>query len=185
MFTIHTNRLRLCPFVLDDAAAFAAYRSDPEVARYQGWAAPYSRAAAAELIEPMLGRRRPEHPRPGQWNQVAIRLADDPTSLIGDCAFRLSEDGRQACIGFTLARAFQGNGYATEGVRAMLGELLGSLGLHRVTAECDVQNLACQHVLDRVGMRREAHHVQGSYFKGAWASEYVYAILRSEFLAAN
>jgi len=37
VFEIVTERLSLRPFRVDDLAAFVAYRSDPEVARYQSW----------------------------------------------------------------------------------------------------------------------------------------------------
>jgi len=43
---IVTERLRLRPFERDDLEAFVAYRSDPEVARYQSWDHPYSMSDA-------------------------------------------------------------------------------------------------------------------------------------------
>jgi aminoglycoside 6'-N-acetyltransferase len=97
-----------------------------------------------------------------------------------------ADDERQASIGFTLAREHQGHGYATEAVRALLGELFRGglfteIPLHRVTAECGADNLASQRVLERVGMRREAQLVENIFFKGAWASTYNYAILRNEW----
>ena len=39
---LETSRLVLRRFAPGDEAAFAAYRSDPEVARYQSWEAPFS-----------------------------------------------------------------------------------------------------------------------------------------------
>jgi RimJ/RimL family protein N-acetyltransferase len=39
---IVTERLVLRPLQLDDAPAFAAYRSDPNVARYQSWDTTYA-----------------------------------------------------------------------------------------------------------------------------------------------
>jgi RimJ/RimL family protein N-acetyltransferase len=59
--------------------------------------------------------------------------------------------------------------------------LFGDLHLHRVTATCDVENLASFKLLERVGMRREAHHVENIWLKGAWGSEYVYAMLDREW----
>jgi aminoglycoside 6'-N-acetyltransferase len=184
MLTIRTARLLLRPFELVDAAAFATYRSDPEVARYQSWNAPYPLAAAEEFMALMEKRYR-AGPRPGEWNQIAIQIADPrpgETALIGDCAFQLqADDVRQAAIGFTLARPYQHRGHATESVRALLGELFGGMGLHRVTAVCDAENKPSQRLLERIGMRREAHYVQNIFFKGDWGSEYMYAMLRSEW----
>ena len=60
--------------------------------------------------------------------------------LIGDCAFQVSEeDGQQAKIGYTLARPYQGSGYATEAVTGLLNYLFGDVKLHRVIALCDVR----------------------------------------------
>ncbi len=161
MLTIRTDRLLLRPFRPEDAAALAEYRSDPEVARYQSWSTPFPVAAAERLIAEMQGRTRA---RPGEWNQIAIEHAES-RNLVGDCALRiLAEDWRQASIGFTLARGHWGQGFATEAVGALLGAMfaggsIGNEGLHRVTAVCDVQNAASHRVLERVGMRREAHFV--------------------------
>jgi RimJ/RimL family protein N-acetyltransferase len=104
--------------------------------------------------------------------------------MIGDVAFTiLKEDERQAEIGFTLARRYHGQGYAGEAVERLLAHLLGERRLHRVRANCDVENTASARLLERVGMRREAHLVESLWFKGHWASEYWYAILREEWEA--
>jgi len=50
---IETDRLILRKFELRDVPAFAAYRSDPEVARFQGWEAPFSEQQAAKFIRSM------------------------------------------------------------------------------------------------------------------------------------
>ena len=50
-------------------------------------------------------------------------------------------------------------------------------GVHRICADCDVRNVRSVALLERVGMRREAHHRQSAWWKGEWTDEYVYAIL--------
>jgi aminoglycoside 6'-N-acetyltransferase len=174
---LETPRLVLRPFAEEDLDAFVAYRSDPEVARYQSWAAPYPPEKARQLLAEVK-EARPGHP--GEWNQLAILRKAEP-GLVGDLAFRaLESDPRQGEIGFTLARAHQGRGYAREAAGRLLDYLFGDLGLHRVVAVCDVENLASARLLERLGMRREAHHVENVWFKGAWGSEYVYALLERE-----
>ena len=55
---LETTRLILRPFRKTDAEAFCGYRSDPQVARFQGWAAPYplekATAFAAEMAPAVL-----------------------------------------------------------------------------------------------------------------------------------
>jgi RimJ/RimL family protein N-acetyltransferase len=49
----------------------------------------------------------------------------------------------------------------------------------------DPRNERSLALLERVGMRREAHFVESLWFKGAWADDIVYAILQREFLAGR
>jgi hypothetical protein len=56
-------------------------------------------------------------------------------------------------------------------------------GLHRVAANADTRNAASIRVMEKIGMRREAHFVQGSYEKGEWVDEVEYGILAAEWRA--
>lgn len=177
-FALETERLLLRTFRHEDLDGFLAYRNDPEVARYQSWEIPYSREQAVAFLAEM---RQIEPGAPGQWYQLAIELKATG-ALIGDCAFgRLKEDARQAEIGYSLARTYQGEGYASEAIHRLLDYLFGELELHRVRAICDVNNLASIRLLERVGMRREAHFIENFWLKGHWSSEYWYGILRREW----
>lgn len=161
-----------------DIETFSAYRSDPNVAKYQSWETPYSTEKAADFVAYM---QEAQPHAPGGWYQIAIELKGN-AQLIGDCAIHtLADDPRQAEIGFTLASAHQGNGYATEAVTRLLNYLFNDVQLHRVTAYCDVENEASAKLLERLGMRREAHTIENIWFKGRWASEYMYAILQREW----
>jgi len=177
--TLETGRLILRPFCMQDLRAFAAYRSDPLVARYQTWEAPYPVEKAREFIEQMS---RLETVHPGEWYQLALELKASG-EMIGDVAFhRLAEDARQAEIGFTLSRRHQGKGYATEAVTRLLDYLFGELCLHRVRAICDAENEPSRRLLERIGMRREGYFIKSYWLKGRWTSEYWYAILGEEWL---
>jgi RimJ/RimL family protein N-acetyltransferase len=50
-----------------------------------------------------------------------------------------------------------------------------------VIAVTDVRNQASIQVLERIGMRREAHFFENIVFKGELGSEYVYALLLDEW----
>ncbi|MBN2046364.1 MAG: GNAT family N-acetyltransferase [Anaerolineaceae bacterium] len=177
---IKTERLILRPFRRTDLDVFQAYRSDPLVAQYQGWNAPYAREQAEDFINEMVNLPRHISAR---WYQIAlVRKADGV--LIGDLACHLDQhDPLQAIIGYTLAREYWGNGYAAEAVRALLDFMFEKCNLHRVTAMCDVLNTASARLMERVGMRREGHFIENFYFKGAYSSEYLYAILAREWTA--
>ena len=178
---LETDQLILRPFRETDAQAFSDYRSDPQVARYQGWAAPYPLEQAEEFIREML----PKIPgQAGQWYQIALERKEDGV-LIGDCAFHLSDDGRQAEIAFTLAPVFQGQGYAAEAVNFLLEALFTDLHLHRIFANVDPANAGSISLLTRLGFRCEGRFQQSLWLKDAWRDEKWFALLRDEWLAAR
>ena len=145
-----TPRLVLRRFRAGDVEAFAAYRSDPEVARYQGWEAPYSREEAEDFVASLAGLGPG---RPGTWFQFAVAPRPDGP-LLGDCALRTSRrDPRRGELGFTFARANQGRGYATEAAAAVLAYAFGTLGMERVEAAIDARNARAERLLERLGLR--------------------------------
>lgn len=177
-FRLETSRLILRSFEQKDIEPFQSYRSDPEVARYQGWEAPFSLEQASQFVTEMSARIPGE---PGQWFQIAIEVRATGET-IGDCAFqRLREDDRQAEIGITLARPYQGKGYATEAVTRLVDYLFGDLRLHRVRANIDPENSASARLLQKIGMRHEGRFLESLWLKGAWVNEDWYALLAREW----
>lgn len=145
---LRSERLRLRRFAAEDLDAFVAYRTDPEVARYQGWGMDFDRAAGQRFLELVLAADPGE---PGEWFQFAIERLDQP-GLVGDCAALFGAD--EVEIGFTLARVHQGHGYATEAAGRLLGYLHGR-GSRRAVGWCDVRNSSSAAVLLRLGFEHE------------------------------
>src|SRR5262249_27775947 len=118
---------------------------------------------------------------PGPWYQLGITLSST-NELIGDTGFRMPEaKPRQAEIGITLAAEFQGQGYATEALHALLDFLLVKLERHRVFASVDPANVRSAGLMERVGMRREGCFVKSRWFRGEWVDDVIFAILASEW----
>lgn len=177
---IVTERLSLRPFQVDDLEAFVAYRSDPEVARYQSWDSPYPMAAAESFLS---SQRELVFGQPGEWLQLAI--VDRASGAVsGDCAVRVATDQpATAEIGVTLAQASQGKGLATEALTAVVTELFERRGMHRVVAEADDRNVPVRRLLERLGFRCEARLVEADWFKGEWSTLRLYALLDREWRA--
>jgi RimJ/RimL family protein N-acetyltransferase len=177
---IVTERLVLRPLQPDHVEAFAAYRSNPDVARYQSWDTTYSRADAEQLVAAQEGLSLGE---PGPWLQIA---AVDRTTgaLCGDCAVRvLTDQPATAEVGVTFAPATQGSGLATEALAALVSRLFEDHDMHRVFAQADDRNPAVHRLLERLGFRCEARLVQADWFKGEWTTLRIYACLRNEWRA--
>ncbi|MDT4897558.1 MAG: hypothetical protein QOH25_2635 [Acidobacteriota bacterium] len=173
---IESQRLILRRFKDADLESFLAYLNDPHVARFQSWES-YTEEQARDVIE----QQKTLLPgMPGQWFTFALELKETG-ALTGHVALKMQED-RQAEIGFTMASAFHGKGLAFEAVTSVLNYAFTELQLHRVTAIVDCENERSIALLDRLGMRREGHFTQNIWFKGRWGDEYLYAVLRAEWL---
>jgi RimJ/RimL family protein N-acetyltransferase len=174
---ILTERLALRDLEVSDTQRIFEYRSRPEVSRFQSWGT--QSADGIQLYLRDLSKTEPG--RPGSWYQIGIILRSSG-ELIGDCGFQVLEtEPRQADVGIALAPEFQGRGYATETLRALLDYLLVALGKDRVFGSVDPRNVRSMRLLQRVGMRKEAHRVKSLWFKGEWVDDAIFAITASEW----
>lgn len=177
---LRTRRLVLRRFRGDDARALAEYRSDPAVARYQSWDVPVTLAAATELAE-VFAAGNPAQPG---WFQYAIECRSDG-ALIGDLGVCLHGNLMQAEIGFTLARGYQGRGYAGEAVGQILQHLFTQRNLRRVSAECDVRNVPSARLLRRLGFAEEGCRRAHTWLKGEWTDDLLFGLLRESWRATD
>ena len=169
-------RIRLRRLRPSDFRHFHAYRSDAEVARYQGWA-PMSEAEATETLRDYSRNAGLE---PGEWAQVGIAALEDDR-LIGDLGIWLAPDGRMAEFGVSMHREFQRSGLGLESAQAMIALLFAHTPAQRVVAATDARNFACIALLQRLGMRL-ADTAEADY-KGEACIEHVYVIERGRSIA--
>jgi RimJ/RimL family protein N-acetyltransferase len=179
-YPIETARLTLRPFALDDLDDLHAYHSRPDVARYLFWEA-RDREQAREALE----RKTHESVLRAEGDIIVLAVVwREVGHVVGEVNLQwLSRDHRQGEIGFVFNPDYQGNGLATEAAKVMLGLGFDGLGLHRVIGRCDARNGPSARLMERLGMRREAHFVHNEIFKGAWGDEFVYAMLDHEWKA--
>jgi RimJ/RimL family protein N-acetyltransferase len=171
-------RLRLRRLRQGDGDALCAYRSMPKVARYQSWAS-YGPTEAAALI---ASQERTAIGTPGTWLQLGLTLLDSG-QLIGDCGIHFPPaDERQVELGITLSPRYQGRGLASEALGSVLRYVFESLDKHRAYAVTDAENDAAARLFRRLGFRQEAHFIDHVWFKGRWGSEFVFALLRREWM---
>jgi RimJ/RimL family protein N-acetyltransferase len=176
-----TARLRLRPFEARDLEPLCAIHSDAGVARWL-YTEPRSHEETQELLARKIAGSRLA--AEGGWLAAAAVLPETD-ELVADVSLCwASEAHRQGEIGFLVHPAHQGKGYATEAARALLDFAFGGLGLHRVVGRLEARNTASARVLEKLGMRREAHLVENEWVKGEWQSELVYAILAREWRSA-
>jgi RimJ/RimL family protein N-acetyltransferase len=179
-YPIRGERLLLRPYAAGDVDALYAYHRLPEVTRYLE-TEPRSRADVQALVAQRSRVRALTIE--GQALCLVAELAST-REVVGDCVlFWRSREHQRGEIGYIFDPAYQGRGLATEAAAMLLRLGFEGLGLHRIVARCDARNTASARVMERNGMRREAHFVQIEFLKGEWADELIYAILHSEWAA--
>ena len=177
-YPVQTDRLLLRPFAATDFDGLLAIQSRADVARYLEWD-PRTAAEVREALD--LKVRSTAIVAEGDNISLAAVLRTTG-ELIGECSLRwVSSEHRQAEIGFILHPDHHGHGYATEAAAALLALAFDGLRVHRVIGRLEARNTASARVLERLGMRQEAHLVENEYVKGEWQSEVVYALLDREW----
>ena len=172
------HRVLLRPFALGDVPAVLAYASDPEVTRHLQWDAYDDPATAESFIRSTLGGG-------DTWFARAIVLRDTD-AVIGGADLRVvSPPDRRAELGYGLARAYWGHGYATEAAGLLVRFGFDRLNLLRIQAACAVENERSIRTLERLGMRREGRLAQYRWKAGTARDLFLYAITRADWAATS
>ena len=175
---LETERLLLRAFEDRDVDAVFDLRSRPEVALYTYWE-PQTEVQAREALEKRIGFRALRD----EGDVLALASEMKTTGeVVGDVVIQwVSREHALGEIGFIVHPDHQGHGYATEMTRPLLCIAFEDVGLHRVIGRAEARNTASARVMEKLGMRREAHLVENERVKGEWQSGLVYAILDREW----
>ena len=175
-YPISTARLWLRPWRPEELDRYHQVRGNPEVVRYL-YDEPLTRGQAAEKLAGL----HTEITAPGMWINLAVEVVGSGV-VVGDVGLAwTSQSHRQAEIGYTFDASHRGRGYATEAAAAMVDLAFTGLGAHRVCGRLDARNDASARLLERLGMRREAHLIENELVKGEWTDEVIYAVLAREW----
>ena len=168
---LETPRLTLRRLTPSDGPAIHRYMADPAVTRWLPEGR-LDKAGAQAFADRNAGRR----PR-------AIAVVERVSGeLVGHMPFHPWFGPATHEIGWAIGRPHQGRGYATEAARALLAHAFETLRCHRVIATCQPDNVASWRVMEKLGMRREAHFRQCiPRDTGEWWDEYFYALLSDEY----
>ncbi len=177
-YPLETDRLLLRPFYDDDLEALHEIERLDGTARYL-----YNVPLELDDTRALLERRKAltfvDEDHDGFVLAVVLKKTG---TVIGHVTFAVkSREHHQGEIGYVLHPDHQGHGYATEAAATMLRLGFEELDLHRIVGRLDARNAASARVLERLGMRLEAHLRENEFVKGEWVSELIYAVLASEW----
>ncbi len=104
----------------------------------------------------------------GDWLTFAV-VWREAGKVAGEAGLKwLSREHRQGETGFVFNPDYHGRGLATEAAEAMLTLGFDNLGWHRITGSCDARNYPSARLMERLGMRQEAHFMHNQIIKGQW-----------------
>lgn len=108
--------------------------------------------------------------------------------LIGSCELAFTNKD-PAELAWELHQNYWRKGYGTEIGRTLLKLGFDTLRIRRIIADCNTLNKGSYSIMEKIGMRREAHYVKfyrgNSVLNHEWCDKYLYAILRDEYLASK
>jgi len=173
---METKRLLIRRFDAGDWQDLHEYLSQEAVVRFEPYGLFTETASRCEAVK-----------RSKDNNFWAICIKDSG-KLIGNIYLSKQDDDTWE-LGYVLNVNYQGIGYATEAVWALLDEIFLSQNARRVVAMCNPMNEPSWKLLERLGFRREGHLLKNVYFKKdengkpIWVDTYVYAILSEEWIS--
>ncbi|WP_449395471.1 GNAT family N-acetyltransferase [Devosia riboflavina] len=175
---ITTQRLTLRPFTRGDVDAVLDYRGREDVALYL-----FDTALSREECALAVQQRTLQTSWSVEGDKIVLAaVLSESDTVIGELSLIWrSEDARQGEIGWIFHPDHHGQGFATEAASALFDLGFQKADLHRIFARCDTRNGSSWRLMERLGMRREAHFREHARFKGGWDEEFVYAVLRREW----
>lgn len=171
-----TPRLILREFTADDYPALREIETCPETHFYE------KGTPSEEQTREYLRRVQEDAQKiPRTQIRLAVTLAADGL-LIGRVRLSLqTPETREWEIGWAVHPAHWRRGYAAEAARCLAGYAFSQLGAHRLVAFCNANNAASARVMEKLGMRRDGLLREALLWHGAWADEFVYAVLEREW----
>ncbi len=169
---LETERMILRPISMDDAQAIFDYPSDPESNKYMPWESHRSLADTYAYLETI-----PKNYAARERINFAITLKPDGM-FIGSSGFHdISKEHHRLMMGYVLNRNYWGNGYMTEAVLKMIRFAFEEMGMHRVAAACDEDNIRSARVMERCGMTLEGIFRDYEVRHGKFVSTKAYAVV--------
>ena len=108
-----------------------------------------------------------------------LKDTGEPIGTIG--LYGVKTEDFRAILGFDLLKEFWGQGYMTEAGKALVDYAFRDMGLNRIQASADADNLRSIAVIERLGMKKEGVMRQKDFYKGGFHDDVVYSMLREEW----
>ena len=171
---LESEQLFIRNFSIDDINEVYAFMSDRQMARFERFP-PMTWDETVQYIKKFsftaLSKQDP-------WVELAIVLKRE-NIVIGGLSLKYVDKAlSQVEIGYRIHWEYQNKGFATEACKIVIEELF-RIGVLRISANTAKANTASWKVMEKLGMKREAHFRKKVLINGVYEDEYVYAILKN------
>ena len=175
---IETKRLLLRPFDCNDLDIIIKIYSDEEIMKYVPFPVMDQEMAQHQLDKNVAGWEVSP-----QINYEMAVVCKETNEKIGRAEITRNYPEESAMIGWMLIKSAWGKGFASEIADALIGYCFNELQVHRVYALCHPDNTASWKVMEKCGMRKEAHFIQRCRYTKAdgirWEDELEYAVIKT------
>jgi len=182
---LQTGRLVLRRFTSEDAQLLYELDNDPDVMHFINLGAPVPRAEVDDIILPAFLSYYQRVDGFGFWAAIEKQSG----RFLGWFHFRPGEGAAplESELGYRLHRWAWGNGYATEGSRALISKGFVELGVARVTAQTMAAHVASRRVMEKSGLRcvRTFHADWPVRIPGDELGDVEYALDRDEWKSSG
>jgi ribosomal-protein-alanine N-acetyltransferase len=176
MIEIETDRLLIRDVRASDAGAFHSYMQHEDY-----WRDLPIEPPTAEFVEGLVTRCIHDQAQNPRTNFFMAAIDKSSDSLIGEAILRIpSIRWRQGEIGWGVSAGRSGHGIATEIGKAMLRYGFNSVGLHRIFAQCRIENFASRRIMAKLGMREEGVLRENVLARSEWWSSIQCSILSTD-----
>lgn len=172
---LETERLILRRLTVADTDMMFAIRSNPEIMQYIPRPLAQTKEDIVKHIELV-----DEKINANECINWAITLKENNIAIgaIGFPHFQTQHFRGE--IGYTSLPQYNGKGYVTEALQAVLDYGFSTLKLHSIEALVDPENIGSMKVLEKCGFVKEAHLKDNFFFNGVFLDTVIYSKLNKE-----
>lgn len=173
---LQTERLLLRRLTNNDVEEVFALRSNPEIMKYIP--RPLLKTKDEALAHIAMMEEKIENNIGINWG-ITIEGSDKIIGIIG--LYQIQPENHRAEIGYMSLPEYNGKGYISEAIKAVIEYGFEEMSLHSIEAVIDPDNIASEKVLQKNGFVKEAHILENELWEGKFWDTVIYSLLRRNF----
>ena len=178
MIKIRTERLTIINICIEDFSKYACLEGREESYQYEN-----SNPLSEEESKVMFDKFITDNCNFPTSGSAMLSIKNEQNLFVGEIHVKCNwADMGEWEIGYKLLKEFWNNGYATEAVQAVAIYLFEQIGIHKLIAFANSENKKSEHVLQRIGMKKEGQLRESRIVNGEYKDDLVYTMLKVDLI---